>query len=138
AFDDAVTAAEALVPNEGRATAGPRPFETYFPTGGSGHVLAGERAFRRDMYYLAGRMLVRSNAGPGRLYEARFAAIHAAVLRRHGPLAAALLDAVEEIDRLALTAQLAAALLVESVRHRPLRPATDGPSGGGSIGSEDV
>ncbi len=121
AFDDAMTAAETLVPYEGRPAGAPRSLETYFPLNGRQNVLAGERAFRRDMYYLVKTMLARRNANSDRIHEASFAAVHAAMLQRHPDLMAALGNTTGETDRTAQVAQVCAALVIEFLHQRPLR-----------------
>ncbi|KQZ81320.1 hypothetical protein ASD64_09965 [Mesorhizobium sp. Root157] len=121
AFDDVMTAAETLVPHEGRAAAQPRSFETYFPLRGKQKALAGERAFRRDMYYLVKAMLARKNASADRVHEASFAAVHAAMLKRYPDLIAALGNAAGETDRTAQVTQMCAALVLEFLHQRPLR-----------------
>lgn len=121
AFDDAMTAAETLVPHEGRNGAAPRSLETYFKLNGRQNAIAGERAFRRDMYYLAKTMLARKNASADRVHEASFAAVHAAMLKRHPDLIGALGSPAGETDRTAKVAQVCAALIVEFLHQRPLR-----------------
>jgi hypothetical protein len=121
AFDDAMTAAETLVPHEGRTGAAPRSLETYFRLDGRQNAIAGERAFRRDMYYLAKTMLARKNASADRVHEASFAAVHAAMLKRHLVLIGALGSSAGETDRAAKVAQVCAALVVEFLHQRPLR-----------------
>jgi hypothetical protein len=121
AFDDAMTAAETLVPYDGRQAGAARSFETYFPVNSRQNVLAGERAFRRDMYYLVKTMLARRNASADRVHEACFAAVHAAMLQRHPDLLAALGNTTGETDRTAQVAQICAALVVEFLHQRPLR-----------------
>lgn len=121
AFDDAMTAAETLVPYEGRATARPRSFESYFSTESKQTALAGERAFRRDMYYLVKAMLARRNAAADRVHEASFAAVHGAMLQRHAELLAALGNTIGETERTAKVAQICAALVIEFLHQRPLR-----------------
>lgn len=121
AFDNAMTAAETLVPYEGRPAGAPRSLETYFPLRGKQNALAGERAFRRDMYYLVQSMLARRNASADRVHEASFAAVHAAMFKRHPDLIAALGNASSETDRTAQVAQMCAALVLEFLHQRPLR-----------------
>jgi hypothetical protein len=119
-FDDAMTMAETLVPHDGRGHSKPMPFDTYFRPAGS--LLDGERAFRRDMYYLAKSMLARRNAVAEPVQEAGFAAVHAAMLRQHGHLFQPLKPDAGETERTARAAALCAALLVELLRARPVRP----------------
>ncbi len=122
AFDDAMTVAETFVPHQGRAGAAPRPFAAYFPPKGRQDALAGERAFRRDMYYLVKAMLARRNAGADRLlHEASFAAVHAAVQKRHPGLVAALGRPAGGTERAAQVAEMCAALTLEFLLQRPLR-----------------
>lgn len=120
AFDDAMTMAETLVPHDGSAQVRPRSFDAYFRPGGE--ALDGERAFRRDMYYLAKSMLVRRKADADPVQEAGFAAVHAAMLRQHASLLRAPADEAGETQRIARIAQLCAAMSVELLRVRPVRP----------------
>lgn len=121
AFDDAMTMAETLTPFDGETHARPRPFEIYFPAGRA--TIEGERAFRRDMYYLAKAMLSRRDAVAGPIYEAGFAAVHAAMLRRHGALLCPAAAEAGDTKRMARLAGLCAALSLELLRMRPVRPA---------------
>jgi hypothetical protein len=119
-FDDAMTMAETLVPHDGRGHSKPMPFDTYFRP--ADNLLDGERAFRRDMYYLAKAMLARRNVVVEPVQEAGFAAVHAAMLRQHGHLFQPLKPDAGETERTARAAALCAALLVELLRARPVRP----------------
>jgi hypothetical protein len=121
AFDDAMTAAETLVPYESQAGTAARPFTTYFPPGGRQDMLAGERAFRRDMYYLVRAMLARRNASAERVHEACFATVHAAMVKRRPDLIATLGEPSGEPERTARAAQMCVALVLEFLRLRPLR-----------------
>ncbi|NGO50874.1 hypothetical protein [Allomesorhizobium camelthorni] len=122
--DDAMSLAEALVPHERPASADAatvRSFEHYFRSNGRGPSLDGERAFRRDMYYLAKAIATRKTTGAPRIYEASLAAAHAAMRKRHADLIAELDIAAEPDERVAVAAVLSAALLIELVEHRPIR-----------------
>lgn len=121
AFDDVMTMAETLAPRGlgGRAEAATaRSFDAYFP---AGDPVAGERAFRRDLYALAKAAPGMRRLGSVQVSETSLAALHAAFARQQaGPLAdLALVSAWT--DRVALAAALSAALLVELVRQPPLR-----------------
>lgn len=120
AFDDAMTMATTLVPHDGGGNAQARPFETYFRSGRG--AIEGERAFRRDMYYLAGAMLARKKALADPMHEAGFAAVHAAMLRQHGGLLHPAGGEAGDTQRTARIAELCAALSVELLRARPVRP----------------
>lgn len=126
--DDAMSLAESLVPHERPASADAatvKGFDRYFPTGGRGPSLDGERAFRRDMYYLAKAIAAKGGAGAPRIYEASLAAAHTSMRKRHADLIAEL-DIVSEPDeRIAVVAALSAALLIELVEQNPIRFAED-------------
>jgi hypothetical protein len=131
--DDAISLAEALVPHERPASADAatvKSFDHYFRKSGRGPSPDGERAFRRDMYYLAKAIAARKTTGAPRIYEASLAAAHAAMRRLHGDLIAELDIAAEPDERVAVAAALAAALLIELVEHRPIR-FNEGAQGGG-------
>lgn len=119
AFDDAMSVAETLVPLDGGHVR-PRSFAIYFRSGGE--TLEGERAFRRDMYYLARSMLARCKAAADPVQEAGFAAVHAAMLRQHGDLLHPAGGEAGDTQFIAGIAQLCAALSVELLRARPVRP----------------
>jgi hypothetical protein len=122
--DDAMSLAEALVPHERPASADAatvRSFEHYFRSNDRGPSLDGERAFRRDMYYLAKAIAAKKTTGAPRIYEASLAAAHAAIRKRHADLIAELDIAAEPDERVAVAAALCAALLIELVEHRPIR-----------------
>lgn len=122
AFDDAMTMAETLVPRGrigGRsAIAAPRPFGTYFATRDR---LAGERAFRRDLYALTKGALAARRFEGVRIHESSFAAIHAAMARNEADALAELARDRAWTERVALVAGLSASLLLELLRHEPLR-----------------
>jgi hypothetical protein len=123
-LDDAMSLAESLVPHERPAapdSATMKGFDRYFPTRGREPSLDGERAFRRDMYYLAKAVASGKEAGAPRIYEAGFAAAHASMRRRHADLIAELDFAAEPDARIAVAAALCAALLVELVGQHPIR-----------------
>jgi hypothetical protein len=121
AFDDVMTMAETLAPRRlgGRPnTATARSFDVYFP---ARDVIAGERAFRRDLYALARAVLAMRRLDGAQVSETGLATLHAIFAREQaGPLAD-LARASAWTDRIALAATLSAALLVELVRQQPLR-----------------
>ena len=122
AFDDMMSIAETFVPGErsGRLSGlAPKPIGTYFATGEA--ALAGERAFRRDMYALAKAVLAEKKADGARLREANFAAVHTAMARQHAELFSRLAREDDWAGRVALVAALSAALLIEFLNHDPLR-----------------
>jgi hypothetical protein len=122
--DDAMSLAEALVPHERPASADAatvRGFDHYFRSNGRGPSLDGERAFRRDMYYLAKAIAAGNTAGAPRIYEASLAAAHASMRKRHADLIAELDIPGDAAERIAAAAALCAALLIELVEHRPIR-----------------
>ncbi len=122
--DDAMSLAEALVPHERPASADAvtiKGFDRYFRTSGRGPSLDGERAFRRDMYYLAKAIAARKATGAPRIYETSLAATHAAMRKRHADLIAELDIASEPDERIAVAAALSAALLIELVAQHPIR-----------------
>lgn len=127
AFDDAMTAAEVLVPRERPGEAAAKGFDAYFPARRGRLPLAGERTFRRDMYYLARAVLARKGFD-GRVHEANFAAVHAAMRSRRGELLARLGQEPGWTGQISLTAALCAALLIEFLRHQPLHFAGGVPS----------
>ncbi|PLP57661.1 hypothetical protein CYK37_18815 [Mesorhizobium loti] len=122
AFDDMMSMAETLVPRErtGRMNGlAPKPLGIYFAAGET--ALAGERAFRRDMYALAKAVLAEKKTDGARVREANFTAVHAAIVRQHAELLARLAREDDWAGRVALVAALSAALLVEFLNHDPLR-----------------
>jgi hypothetical protein len=122
--DDAMSLAESLVPHERPASADAatvRSFDRYFPANGRGLSLDGERAFRRDMYYLAKAIAAKKTAGAPRIYEASLAAAHASMRKRHADLIAELDIGAEPAERISAAAALCAALLIELIGHRPIR-----------------
>lgn len=119
AFDDAMTMAETLMPHDGGPVR-PRSFDVYFRSGSD--ALKGERAFRRDMYYMAKAMLAHRKAVADPVQEAGFATVHAAMLRQHGDLLRPAEGEIGDTQRIARIAQLCAALSVELLRARPVRP----------------
>lgn len=126
--DDAMSLAESLVPHErpaGADAATVKGFDRYFRTSGRGPSLDGERAFRRDMYYLAKAIAAKAGAGAPRIYEASLAAAHASMRKRHGDLIAELDIASEPDERIAVAAALCATLLIELVEQHPIRFAED-------------
>jgi hypothetical protein len=121
AFDDVMTMAETLAPRRlgGHASvATAKPLDTYFP---ARDVLAGERAFRRDLYTLVKAILTMRRLEGARVSEASFAAVHAAFAKQQAEPLADLPRKAAWTDRVALVASLSAALLVELIRHQPLR-----------------
>lgn len=122
--DDAMSLAESLVPHERPAGADAvtvKGFDRYFRHGGRDSLLGGERAFRRDMYYLAKAIAAKAGAGAPRIYEASLVAAHAAMRKRHADLIAELDIAAEADERIAVAAALCAALLIELVAQHPIR-----------------
>lgn len=119
-FDDAMSLAEKLAPLD-RPAMGDAPrvrsLRHYFAGDGE----AGARAFRRDLYYLSRQILARRNAGSVRVHEAGFAAVHNAMKSRHAPRIEALSSDRGWEQRIGATAAACAALLVELLKHRPLR-----------------
>jgi len=122
AFDDAMTMAETLVPNEwkgGRAgEATPRPLGDYFTAEAP---LDGERAFRRDFYALTRAVLAGRQIGDIVVREASFTSVHADVLRDQAQSFARLKSENVRAERVALVAGIISKLIVELVRHDPLR-----------------
>jgi hypothetical protein len=130
--DDAMSLAESLVPHERPASADAatvRSFDRYFRSNGRGPSLDGERAFRRDMYYLAKAIAAKKTTGAPRIYEASLAAVHTLMSKRHADLIAELDIGAEPAERIAAAAALCAALLIELVDHRPIRFDEDVPGG---------
>jgi hypothetical protein len=126
--DDAMSLAESLVPHErpaGIDAATVKGFDRYFRAGGRGPSLDGERAFRRDMYYLAKAIAAKAGADAPRIYEASLAAAHASMRKRHADLIAELDIASEPDERVTVAAALCAALLIELVEQNPIRFAED-------------
>jgi len=122
AFDDAMTMAETLVSRDrigGQASLTmPKPLGRYFS---ARDPLAGERAFRRDLYGLAKVVLAVRRIEGSTIRETRFPAIHAAMARDEAEALGRLEHETTWTERVALVAGLTAALLVELVRHDPLR-----------------
>lgn len=129
-FDDAMSIAETLVPHERPSEAeATKGFTTYFPPEGQSS-LAGERAFRRDIYYLVKAVLARRRIEGALIHEAALTAAHAALRRRHADLIAELGRREDWPDRVSLAAALSAALLLELLEQRPLNLAeATGPDG---------
>ena len=127
AFDEALSIAESFVPHE-------RPIKvdgttvkglgTYFPAGNEDRQLSAERLFRRDMYYLTKAVLAGLKIDNARIHEADFAAVHAAMRKRHGDLLAALAAPDAGLQAIAATCS---ALLVECLNQRPVRFAETAP-----------
>lgn len=121
AFDEALSIAESFVPHE-------RPIKvdgttvkglgTYFPAGDEERQLGAERLFRRDMYYLTKAVLAGLKIDNARIHEAGFAAVHAAMRKRHADLLAALTASGAGLREIAATCS---ALLVECLNQRPVR-----------------
>lgn len=121
AFDDVMTMAETLAPRGlgGRPNmTAARSFDAYFP---AKDPIAGERAFRRDLYALASAVLAMRHIDRAQASEAGLATLHAIFAREQADPLADLARASAWTDRIALTATLSAALLVELVRQQPLR-----------------
>ncbi|TPJ42194.1 hypothetical protein FJ434_14410 [Mesorhizobium sp. B2-5-13] len=121
AVDEALSIAESFVPHErpirvdGTTVKG---LGTYFPAGDEDQQLSAERLFRRDMYYLTKAVLAGLKIDHARIHEAGFAAVHAAMRRRHGDLLAALAAPGAGLQAIAATCS---ALLIECLGHRPIR-----------------
>ncbi len=121
AFDDVMTMAETLAPRRlvSRAnSATAKPFDVYFP---AKDPIAGERAFRRDLYALTKAVLAARHLDGARVSETSFAALHATFAKEQAEPLADLARATSWTDRTALVAALSAALLIELLRHQPLR-----------------
>lgn len=123
AFDDVMTLAESLAPRAGLGAApvsGPQPLQSYFREQGELR-LDGERAFRRDLYRLAKLVLERKHLHGFRILESDFAAVHDALERRDADLIARLHAEAGREERISLVAALSSSLLVELVRHEPIK-----------------
>lgn len=122
AFDDAMTMAETLVPQEWKGghpgSATPRPLGDYFT---ARDPIDGERAFRRDVYALTRAVLARRQMGDVAVREATFAAVHADILRDQAQSFARLESETVRAERVVLVAGITSKLMVELVRHDPLR-----------------
>ena len=88
-MDKAFTAAEtisiSLVSQDPAAhtiTIESRSLDVYFPP----EPARGEAQFRRDVYYLTKRLFNLFGCSNALIHEATFAAVHATMIRRHGPL----------------------------------------------------
>ncbi len=123
AVDDALTIAESLIPHtrplrvDGTTV---KSLDVYFAADDRGEPPAGERLFRRDMYYLAKAVLDALGIEGARVHEASFAAAHASMRSRHGDLLTAMTQGVAD-QRLSAVAAACSALLVEMVGQRPVR-----------------
>ncbi len=121
AVDDALSAVESLVRRDswtGAESHAVKGFEEYFPI--EGHH-ADERRFRRDMYYLTKAVLAGLKIDDARIHEVDFAAVHAAIIKRHAALLDRPLDSGELSSDIPAIASLCSALLVELLEHRPIR-----------------
>lgn len=128
--DDAMSIAESLVPHErpaGMDGVTAKSFAVYFGQGGNRFSPGGERAFRRDMYYLAKAMAAEKKVDAPHIYEASFAAVHAVMRKRHAELLAEIETEAGTEDRIAAVATLCAALLNEFLHHHPIRFSETGP-----------
>ena len=127
AFDDAMSAAESLVPRRGRQPdrTVAQSLSVYFPADGT-LAQAGERAFRRDLYYLAQAILAKRTIGAAVVHEANLAAVHAAMRRRHADRIA-VLNATDSAGRTEAAASFCAALLITLIDHHPIRLANRAP-----------
>jgi hypothetical protein len=128
AFDDVMTMAQTLAPRRfagGTSGMAAQSFSVYFPTR---EPLAGERAFRRDLYALTKAVLAaRGMEGGARIAETALASVHASFARQQAQELDALTRAQGWTDRVAVTARLTAALLAELMRRPPLH--FDGTAG---------
>lgn len=120
AFDDVMTMAESLVPIGPRGSGAGlvQPFGAYFL---ARDAIAGERAFRRDLYRLMKSVLTARQLDGAYVSERSLAATHEAFLKQQETSLAALEKTSGWSDRIAAVAALSAALLIELVRHQPLR-----------------
>lgn len=118
AFDDAMSFAESLVPIARGAKAA-NGFADYFPAGGD--MLAAERLFRRDAYYLTRTVATALKLEDVDLYEAEFAAVHDAIRKRHAQLLAPGFATGDWSAKVARAAAVAAAVTLEMLHHRPIR-----------------
>ncbi len=127
-FDDAMSLAETLVPQHGKRLSGaaPQGFAAYFPTGGAENRLGSERAFRRDLYYLAQAVLTKRRIEAAVVHEADLAAVHAEMGSRHAGRLHAFARAATPDEQVATTAEICAALLVALLDHHPIRFAAPG------------
>ena len=122
-FDDAMSLAETLVPQHRKRLGGaaPQGFAAYFPAGSAENRLDSERAFRRDLYYLAQAVLAKRKIEAAVVHEADLAAVHAEVVSRHAGRLHAFARAVTPDEQVAATAEICAALLVALLEHNPIR-----------------
>ena len=121
AFDDAMSIAETLVPRPARRRQGdaPQGLAAYFPTRDAGQ--RGERAFRRDLYYLAQTILAKRKIEGAMVHEADLAAVHSAMRRRHADRLDALAGTTTPAERTAAAAGVCAALLLTLLERHPIR-----------------
>lgn len=120
AIDDAMSIAEKFAPIERPAPSeGVQARSLAFYFGPDGHT--GARAFRRDLYYMAGRVLAGRRITDARVHEAGFSAGHAAMRARHGALIAGLSGNLDWSQRISAASAVCAALLKELLDQRPLR-----------------
>jgi hypothetical protein len=127
AFDDVMTMAQTLAPRRlagGTSGMAAQSFSVYFPTR---EPLAGERAFRRDLYALTKAVLAARGMDGARIAETALASVHAGFARQQAQELDALTRALGWTDRVAVTARLTAALLAELMRRPPLH--FDGTAG---------
>ena len=127
-FDDAMSIAETLVPHERPSEAeATKGFAAYFPAAEGRFPLTGERAFRRDMYYLVKAVLARRRIEGALIHEAALTAAHAALRRKRGDLIAELGRREDWAGRVSLAAALSAALTPVS-HTKGKAPASSGQS----------
>ncbi|MEO5759434.1 MAG: hypothetical protein ABIQ51_21535 [Mesorhizobium sp.] len=140
AVDEALSIAEQLVPHERPAKVDGttvKSLATYFPGGDDDRQAGGERQFRRDMYYLTKAVLAGMKIDNARIHEANFAAVHAAMRKRHAGLLAAVEQGSDADSRLPSIAAACSALLVECLNHRPIRFAEATPESPADLREND-
>lgn len=140
AFDDVMTLAESLAPRTGSArppVSGPQPLQSYFRASGDLRI-EGERAFRRDLYRLAKLALEKNGLQGVRILESDFAAVHETLERDCAGPIARLHAKADRDERVSLVAALSASLLVELVRHEPVKLPPAGADVGASAAGRDV
>ena len=125
AVDDALSAVESVVrpvreAGAGSATTG--GLRAYFPPD-QAHRRPSEagRRFRRDMYYLARDVLGGLRIDAVRIHEASFAAVHDSMIERHGATLARLEGKPGRSTDIEPVAAACAVLLIELLRHQPIR-----------------
>ena len=118
AFDDAMAIAQTLVPRRTQPGGAPQGLSGYFPAGGAGQ--RGERAFRRDLYYLAQTVLVKRKITDIAVHESDLAAVHAAMRGWHADRLESLANAIMPAEKVTAAAGACAALLLVLLERHPL------------------